>query len=49
LQLGVPVLTSIAAVPLLGESVTPDLAISTVLTLGGIAMVVIPRRRSGPS
>jgi drug/metabolite transporter (DMT)-like permease len=47
LQLGVPVLTSIAAVPLLGESVTADLAISTVLTLGGIAMVVIPSRKKG--
>jgi drug/metabolite transporter (DMT)-like permease len=42
LQLSVPVLTSIVAVPVLGETVTLDLAISTVLTLGGIAMVVLP-------
>jgi hypothetical protein len=42
LQLGVPILTSIAGIPLLGEPVTLSLMISTALTLGGIAKVVIP-------
>jgi drug/metabolite transporter (DMT)-like permease len=45
LQLGVPILTSIAGIPLLGEPVELDMAISTALTLGGIAMVVIPFRK----
>jgi drug/metabolite transporter (DMT)-like permease len=45
LQLSVPILTSLAAIPLLGESVTLNLMVSTALTLGGIALVIIPFRQ----
>lgn len=43
-QLAVPVLTAIAGVALLGEPATWRLAIATVAILGGIALVIRPKR-----
>ncbi len=44
LQLTVPVLTAAAAVPLLGESLTPRLISATLLILGGVALAVVGRQ-----
>lgn len=45
IQLSVPVITSLAAVVLLGESVTLRLVASSAAILGGIALVVLTKRR----
>ena len=42
-QLSVPVLTAIAGVALLGEALSPRLALASVAILGGIALVVLRR------
>lgn len=45
-QLSVPVLASLGAVAFLGERVTLRLAIASVAILGGIALVILERRRA---
>ena len=47
IQLSVPVITSLAAVLLLGESITLRLVASSAAILGGIALVVLAKRRAG--
>ncbi len=46
IQLSVPVIAAIAAVMLLGESITPRLVASSAAILGGIALVVLAKRRA---
>lgn len=45
-QLSVPVITALAAVLALGERITPTLAVSSVAVLGGIALVIVGKRRA---
>jgi len=45
IQLSVPVIAAIAAVMLLGESITPRLVASSAAILGGIALVVLAKRK----
>lgn len=48
-QLSVPVLASLGGVLLLGERVTPRLAVASLAILGGIALVILEgRRAAGP-
>jgi drug/metabolite transporter (DMT)-like permease len=42
-QLTVPVLTALAAVPLLGEAISPRLVVATALVAGGVWLTVSPR------
>jgi drug/metabolite transporter (DMT)-like permease len=42
-QLPVPILTALAAVPLLGESLTSRLLVATALVCGGVALTLLPR------
>ena len=44
-QLGVPVIASLAAVPLLGESMTARLVFATLAVVCGIALAIVPRRQ----
>ena len=44
-QLSVPVIAAAGGVWLLGESVSLRSALATLLTLGGIAIATLPRRR----
>jgi drug/metabolite transporter (DMT)-like permease len=46
-QLSVPVLAGLGGVAFLGERVTPRLALASVAILGGIALVILERRRAG--
>jgi drug/metabolite transporter (DMT)-like permease len=49
LQLAVPVLTALLAVPMLGERPTARLAVASVLVLGGIGLTIQrPRVNAGP-
>ena len=43
-QLSVPLITAAAALPLLGEAVTPRIAVSSGLILAGIALVILARK-----
>ena len=43
-QLSVPLITAAAALPLLGEAVTPRIAVSSGLILAGIALVILVRK-----
>ena len=45
-QLSVPVIAALAGVLLLSEPLTPRLVVAAATILGGIALVVVPRRRS---
>ena len=45
-QLSVPVLTALAGILLLGESLTLRFAVAAVAVLGGIALVVLEKRRA---
>jgi len=45
-QLSVPVITAVAGVSLLGESPTLRLVLASAAVLGGIALVILPRRPS---
>ena len=45
-QLSVPALAAFAAVPVLGESLTPRLLAGSGAILGGIALVILARRGS---
>jgi drug/metabolite transporter (DMT)-like permease len=47
-QLPVPVMTALAAVPFLGESVTSRLLVATALVCGGVGLTLVrPRRAAG--
>jgi drug/metabolite transporter (DMT)-like permease len=46
-QLSVPVLTTVAAVAILGETVTPRLAGGTIAIVGGIALALTAKRPAG--
>jgi drug/metabolite transporter (DMT)-like permease len=48
LQLSVPVIAAIGAVAVLGESVSPRLAISGAVVIGGLALVLSDRARARP-
>lgn len=43
-QLSVPILAAVGGVVLLGERPTPRLCAAAVLVLGGVALVMAPRR-----
>jgi drug/metabolite transporter (DMT)-like permease len=47
-QLPVPVLTAVAGVLLLSESVSLRLALASILILGGVALALLGRERLGP-
>ena len=49
LQLSVPVIAAVGGVLLLGEPITPRLLLASVAILGGIALVILAKRRSVPS
>lgn len=49
LQLSVPVIAAVGGVLLLGEPITPRLLLASVAILGGIALVILAKRRSIPS
>ena len=48
LQLSVPVIAAVGGVLLLGEPITPRLLLASVAILGGIALVILAKRRSIP-
>src|SRR5690606_3982712 len=48
LQLSVPVIAAMGGVLLLGEPITPRLLLASVAILGGIALVILAKRRSIP-
>ena len=48
-QLSVPVITVVGGDLLLGEAVTPRLLLATSAILGGIAMVILAKRRPAPT
>jgi drug/metabolite transporter (DMT)-like permease len=48
-QLSVPVLAAVAGIIFLGESITPRFLLASVAVLGGIALVVIEKRRASAS
>lgn len=45
-QLLVPVLAALAAVPLLGEPLLPRMVLSGAIVIGGVAIALVPQRRS---
>jgi len=47
-QLSVPVIAAVGGVLLLGEAVTLRLVLASAAILGGIALVVVEKRRTGP-
>jgi len=47
-QLSVPVITAVAGDLFLGEAITPRLILATIAILGGIALVILARRRPVP-
>ena len=47
-QLSVPVISVLAGIPLLHEPLTPRVALSCLGVLGGMAIVLLARRRPGP-
>jgi drug/metabolite transporter (DMT)-like permease len=47
-QLAVPVIAALAAVPLLGEPMTARLALAGSAILGGVALAIAPRPAAGP-
>ena len=46
-QLSVPVIAAIGGAILLSEAVTPRLVVASAATLGGVALVLTQRNRSG--
>ena len=46
-QLSVPVIAAVGGIVLLGEPVTLRLVIASAAILGGIALVIVDRRRAG--
>jgi len=48
-QLAVPLITAVAGIALLGESVTPRLLLASALILGGIALAALARSRFSSS
>jgi drug/metabolite transporter (DMT)-like permease len=47
-QLSVPIIASLAAVPLLDESLSPRLVLSSIAVLGGIALVIFAKQITKP-
>lgn len=43
-QLSVPLITTAPPLPLLGEAVTPRIAVSSAVILAGIALVILVRK-----
>lgn len=45
-QLTVPVIAALGAIPIVGEPLTPRFAVSAVATIGGVGLAIVARRRA---